>query len=121
MWSKTTEGKRGRPPGPWISRPRRGILAYVAGLSEKHGVSPDRLLKKIIEARENEKSVCKTLTIQCRVRTEDYAVFRITRKGRLVAQLRIPNDLLAAVIDKSKVKGEKDLDGLGRKSSNSIR
>jgi len=91
-----TDGERGRPPSPWRSYYDKRLFAYVVKLSEKHGVNLDRFLKKIIEARENEKSVCETLTIQCRGRTEDYAVFRITRKGRLVAQLRLPNYLLVA-------------------------
>jgi len=95
------DGERGRPPSPWHSYYDKRLFTYVVRISEKHEINPDRFLKKIVEARENEESVCETLTIQCRVRTEDYAMFRITSKGRLVAQLRIPNDLLAAAIDKS--------------------
>jgi len=88
------ERERGRPPSPWHSYYDKRLFIYVTQISQKYGVSPNLFLKKIAEARENKKSTCKTLMIQCRVRTKDYAVFRITSKGSLVTQLRIPNYLL---------------------------
>lgn len=96
VWSKITDGERGRPPSPWRSYYDKRLFTYVTRISQKHGISLDKFLKKIAEARENEKSACKTLTIQCRGKTKNHAVFRITRKGSLVAQLRIPNYLLEA-------------------------
>jgi len=94
-----TDGESGRPPSPWHSYYDKRLFAYVVRISEKHGVNTDRLLKKMIEARENEKSAYKTLMIQCRGKTKNYAIFRITSKGSLVAQLRIPNYLLGTDVD----------------------
>ncbi|WP_309492072.1 hypothetical protein [Candidatus Hecatella orcuttiae] len=96
VWSKITDGERGRPPSPWHSYYDKRLFTYVTRISQKHGISLDKFLQKIVEARENEKSksACKTLTIQCRGKTKNHAVFRITKKGSLVAQLRIPNYLL---------------------------
>jgi len=93
MRSKEGDG-RGRPRRPWHSAYDKQLFAYVIGISQKHGVNPDRFLKKIADAKENEKSTCKTLTIQCRERAKDYSLYRITKKGSLVSQLRIPNYFL---------------------------
>ncbi len=87
-------GGRGRPPGPWRSHNDKQLFAYVIGISQKHGVNPDRFLKKIAVAKENEKSTCKTLKIQCRGRAKDYSLYRITKEGSLVPQFRIPNYFL---------------------------
>jgi len=91
---KSNKDGRGRPPNPWHSYYDKRIFTYVVGISQGYGINPDRFLKKIVEAREKEKSTCETLTIQCRVKTKNYAVFHITRKGKVVTQLRIPNYLL---------------------------
>ena len=93
MRSKTGDG-RGRPRRPWHSAYDKQLFAYVIGISQKHGVNPDRFLKKIADARENKESTCKTLKIQCRGRTKDYSLYRITKKSSLVSQLRIPNYFL---------------------------
>jgi len=93
MRSKTGDG-RGPPRRPWHSHYDKQLFAYVIGISQKHGVNPDRFLKKIAEARENKESTCKTLTIQCRGRTKDHSIYRITKKDSLVAQSRIPNYFL---------------------------
>ena len=89
-----THRERGRPSKPWHSYYDKRLFTYIIRISQKHGVSSDRFLKKIVEASENEKSACDTLVIQCRGKTRDCSVFRITRNGSLVAQLRIPNYLL---------------------------
>ncbi|MFH1328311.1 MAG: hypothetical protein ABIH76_05665 [Candidatus Bathyarchaeota archaeon] len=93
MRKKVADG-RGRPPRPWHSYYDKRIFAYVIGISQKYGVNPNSFLKKIVEARENKKATCKTLTIQCRELNKDYCVFRITSKGKLVTQLRVPNYFL---------------------------
>ena len=93
MRNRARDG-RGRPPRPWLSHYDKQLFAYIIGLSKKHRVNPDRFLKKIAEARENKESTCKTLKIQCRGRTKDYSLYRITKKSSLVSQLRIPNYFL---------------------------
>ena len=93
MQSKTSDG-RGHPPGSGHSSRDKNLFDYLIRISEKHGVNHDRLLKKMVEARDNEKSVCKNLMIQCLGKPKNYAVFRITRKNNIVAQFRIPNYLL---------------------------
>lgn len=95
MKSKITDG-RGRPPRPWHSYYDKRLFTYIIRIAQKHWIDPDRFLKKMVEARENEKSTCKTLRIQCREKTKNYTVFRITKKDSVVTQLRVPNYLLEA-------------------------
>ena len=94
MMRNIAKGVRGRPSSPWESHYDMRLFTYILRISQKHRVSPEKFLKKIAEARENEKSEYRTLTIQCRWKKKNQAMYRITKKGNLLAQLRIPNYLL---------------------------
>ena len=87
---KTADG-RGPPPKPWHTYCDRQLFIYIVNISQKYKIAPEQFLKKIFDARENENAICKTLTIQCREKADDYAVFRISRGESLVSQFRIPN------------------------------
>ena len=100
MRSKIAEG-RGRPPKPWLSYYDKRAFAYIVGISQKYEINPDMLFKKMGIASENEKSTYKTLKIQCRGRIENYTAFRITKRDKLVTQLRIPNYFLTKGFFKS--------------------
>jgi len=105
---RKTERERGRPPKPWHSYYDKRLFAYIIAISEKHGVDPNKFLKKVRGAQENKKIRMDHLTIQCREKTKENSTFLITSKGKLVSQLRIPEYLLKETSN-LKVKQENDL------------
>jgi len=105
---RKTERERGRPPKPWHSYYDKRLFSYIIAISSKHGVDPDKFLRKVRETHENKKVRMETLTIQCREKTKEYSIFLITSKGKLVSQLRIPEYLLKETSN-LKLKQENDL------------
>ncbi|UCE29668.1 MAG: hypothetical protein JSV85_02830 [Candidatus Bathyarchaeota archaeon] len=69
-------------------------LQYLITISLKRRIDPDKLFDKIVYAWKNERSKCKRLTIQCREKMEDYAIFLITANHEVVAQFPMPGHLL---------------------------
>jgi replication factor A1 len=67
---------------------------YLAFLSIKYEVEPDRFFNALILAEENEKSRCGNLSIECRGKTQDKAVFLILKESKVVAQFPILRDFL---------------------------
>jgi replication factor A1 len=67
---------------------------YLAFLSIKYEVDPDKLFYALISAGENQKSTCGNLSIECRDKTQDKAIFLILRDSRVVAQFPIPREFL---------------------------
>jgi replication factor A1 len=67
---------------------------YLAFLSIKYEVDPDKLFYALISARENQKSECGKLSIECRGKTQDKAIFLILQDSRVVAQFPIPKEFL---------------------------
>jgi replication factor A1 len=67
---------------------------YLAFFSIKHEIDPDKLFYALISARENQKSRCENLSIECRCKTQDKAVFLITEDSRVIAQFPIFTDFL---------------------------
>lgn len=62
---------------------------YLAFLSIKYEVDADELFYALISAVENQKSRCENLSIECRGKTQDKAVFLIMKDSRVVAQFPI--------------------------------
>lgn len=90
MQRKVSTGRlRGRR-----SRVASKILEYLVLISSKYGIEPNDLFDKFVEAWENQKSRCKELTVECRVKTESRAVFLVTTNNTVVAQFSVPNHLL---------------------------
>ncbi len=85
---------RGRPPGKHRSLADFRVLQYLALISTKYGISSDDFFDGFVEAWKNQKSMCKSLLIERRKRTRDYAVFLITNSRKIVAQLPIPKHIL---------------------------
>ena len=108
MRSKIMERERGRLPKPWHSHYDKRLFAYIITIAEKHGVDPNRFLKKSVEAQVKKRSICKPLTIQCREKTNEHSIFLITAKGKVISQLRIPDYLLKETSN-LKLKPENDL------------
>jgi replication factor A1 len=67
---------------------------YLAFLSIKYEVDPDKLFYALISAGENQKSRCGKLSIECRGKTRDKDIFLIMEGSRVVAQFPIPKEFL---------------------------
>jgi replication factor A1 len=67
---------------------------YLALLSIKYEVDPDKLFYALISAEENQKSKCEKLSIECRGKTRDKDIFLIMEGSRVVAQFPIPKEFL---------------------------
>jgi replication factor A1 len=69
-------------------------LEYLALVSIKYEVDPDELLYALNLAWKQEEATCRQLSIQCRGRKQDEAVFLILDGSAVVAQFPIPHDFL---------------------------
>ncbi len=67
---------------------------YLAFLSIKYEVDPDKLFYALISAWENRKSACGNLSIECRGKQKNMAIFLITNGPKVVAQFPIPEEFL---------------------------
>jgi len=70
------------------------IGKYLAFLSVKYEVDPDQLFQALISAWKDQMSTCENLSITCRKKIRDKAIFLITRGHNVVAQFPIPNSFL---------------------------
>jgi len=75
-------------------RNKVSIGEYLAFLSIKYEVDPDRLFYALISAGENQKSTCGNLSIKCRGKLQDKTVLLITKGPKVVAQFPIPREFL---------------------------
>jgi len=85
---------RGRPPGRGHSAVDRRLLEYLVKISVKHRIDPNKFFNKIVDAWKNRRCRCKQLTIQCREKMRDRAIFLLTKDYEVVAQFPIPEHLL---------------------------
>jgi len=86
--------ERGRPRGKYRSLTDFRLLQYLALISMKHGINSEKFFDSFVEAWKRQQSTCKSLLIECRKRTRDYAVFLVTNSFKVVAQFRIPKHIL---------------------------
>jgi len=70
------------------------LIEYLTRISAKYRIDPNKLFNKIVDAWKNRKSKCKQLTIQCREKLRNHAIFLITTDYKVVAQFPIPEKLL---------------------------
>jgi len=75
-------------------RNKVSIGEYLAFLSIKYEVDPDKLFYALISAGENQKSTCENLSIKCRGKLQDKTVLLITKGPKVVAQFPIPREFL---------------------------
>jgi len=69
-------------------------LEYLAFVSIKYEVDPDELLYALHSALEEQEVTCRQLSIKCRSKTKDEAIFLILKDSTVVAQFPISNGLL---------------------------
>ena len=86
---------RGRPPGRFHSYGDMRLLEYLARISAKHEIDSDKFFSSFLDASQHEEATCGELSIECRVKTRDHAVFLITKSHKVVAQFPIPEHILA--------------------------
>jgi len=67
---------------------------YLAFLSVKYEVDPDKLFYALISAGEKRRSECGNLSIECRGKHRNKLVLLITRGPKVVAQFPIPKEFL---------------------------
>jgi replication factor A1 len=67
---------------------------YLALLTIKYNVDADKFFNALISAEKNQKAQCENLTIECRTKQNQNIIFLITQNTKVVAQLKIPQDLL---------------------------
>ena len=67
---------------------------YLAFLSVKYEVDPDKLFYALVSAGEKRRSECGNLSIECRGKQRNKLVLLITRGPKVVAQFPIPKEFL---------------------------
>ena len=85
---------RGRPRGKYRSSADLRLLEYLAMISGKYGIDSNDFFDSFVDAWKHQESTCKSLSIKCRRKTRDYAVFLITTSCKVVAQFPIPKHIL---------------------------
>ena len=69
-------------------------LEYMAFISVKYRIDSKVFFDTFVRAWEFQESVCNSLSIDCRKKTRENAVFLITKGFQVVAQFSISNDIL---------------------------
>lgn len=67
---------------------------YLAFISVKYEVDPDKFFLALIMAEENQKATIGNLTIECRGKTEDKAMFLISKDSKVIAQFSVLKEFL---------------------------
>ncbi|MDH7476950.1 MAG: hypothetical protein QHH17_01030 [Candidatus Bathyarchaeota archaeon] len=67
---------------------------YLAFLSLKYEVNPDKLFHAIVSASETGKSTCGNLLLECRGKQKNGIILLITKGEKVVAQFPIPQEFV---------------------------
>lgn len=89
-----SKGRRGRPNGRYRSQVDSQLIDYLAEVSLKYKVDSEEFFNSFLKASEHEESECGELSIRCRLRRPEYAVFLITKDQEVVAQFPMSERLL---------------------------
>ena len=96
-WTATrmrTKGLRGRPWGKHRSASELKLLEYIVLISSKYEADPEDFFSSLVEAWKHDQARCESLSIQCRKRSDDSAIFLITEDDRALAQFAVPRHVL---------------------------
>ena len=85
---------RGRPRGRRYKLADFTALEYIDRISQKYKLDLNFFLDSLVKAWQVKESKCGDLSITCRKKTRDYAIFLITNGFNIVAQFHIPNHIL---------------------------
>jgi replication factor A1 len=86
--------------GPSGEREARSELVdrwYLIMVAEKYGLDTRRFLKCFLYAWRHEKSSCKGVLIECRQKTENDALFLVTRHETIIAQISLTETVLKSL------------------------
>jgi replication factor A1 len=75
-------------------RHKRSIGPYLAFLSVKHEVDPEKFFSALVKAVENRKSNCGPISIECRGEINAKKIFLMTNDAGVLAQFRVPEEFL---------------------------
>jgi len=75
-------------------RNKVSIGEYLAFLSLKYEVDPDRFFYALNSAWEKKRAMCGGLSIQCRSKMQDRAIFLMMKDSKVVSQFPIPRKFL---------------------------
>ena len=75
-------------------RHKRSIGEYLAFLSVKYEVNPEKFLHALRSAEEHKKSRCDKLSIQCRAKVKNNFIFLIMKESEVIAQFPIDEEFL---------------------------
>jgi len=67
----------------------------IALLSVKHNIYPSEVFQALINARDNEKAACGSLTVEYRGKVKDEIIFLIKKENNAVAQFRVDEQFLS--------------------------
>lgn len=70
------------------------MTEYLAYLSVRNNIYLAELFHTLTSARENGKSTCQDLTVECRSSTKNSSIFLITKKSVVVAQFPVTEEFL---------------------------
>jgi hypothetical protein len=68
---------------------------YLALITLKYEVDPDKFFDALVSAEKNRKSECGKLSIECRTKQNQKVIFLITQGSKVVAQFKIPEEFLS--------------------------
>jgi len=91
---RKTESYRGRPTWRNHSQLDIRLLEYLAEISIKYGVDSDTFFKGFLDATQHQETKCGDLSIECRAREKDCAIFLITKDREAVGQFHMPEYLI---------------------------
>ena len=86
--------ERGSPRGRYHNLADFKALNSLVLISMKYGIDSNDFFNSFTEACERQESTCESLSIKCRKKTQDNAVFLITKGFKVVAQFPIPKHIL---------------------------
>ena len=86
--------ERGRPRGMHHKLADFKSLTSLALISMKYGIDSNDFFNSFVEAWGRQESICESLSIKCRKKTRDNAVFLITKGFKVVAQFPITKHIL---------------------------
>ena len=69
---------RGRPPGRFHSYDDIRLLEYLARISVKNEIDSGKFFSSFLDAFEHDEAACGELSIECRAKARDHAIFLIT-------------------------------------------
>jgi len=86
--------ERGRPRGRHHNLADFRTLESLALISMKYGIDSNDFFNSFVEACERQESTCENLSIKCCKKTQDNAIFLITKGVKVVAQFPISKHIL---------------------------